>query len=125
MTSSSGSWSMLLATSVICVMFTIIISSVCHSHLLPSASIVVVLTAPTNRLGETPCICLCWRSGAKLSLFSVFSVPIYMSVSPQFCSDRFLSLHCMAWRHLLARHLLAGAVDFVTLTSLGYWRPVK
>ena len=71
---------MLLASSVICGLFTIITAAavICHSHILPSASVVIVLTAPTNRLGE---IIRCIFS--RISLYRFLS--LYISLCVRAC----------------------------------------
>jgi len=57
-----------------------------------------------------------WRRALLASCYSQSVCPnlsmyLYAYIYLQFCSGKFLPLHRMTKRHLLARHLLAGAVD--------------
>jgi len=69
---------MLLASSVICGLFTVITAVViCNSHILPSASVVIVLTAPTNRLGE---IIHCISVHISLFFFYVAFIEVFVQL---------------------------------------------
>ena len=48
---SSRSGSMLLSSSIVCGMITLM-SAICNTPSLPSASITIILSADSNRLGE-------------------------------------------------------------------------
>ena len=48
---NSSSGSMLLSTSIVCGLIAVI-SAICNSPTLPSASVAIVLTANSNRLGK-------------------------------------------------------------------------
>jgi len=75
---TSSSLSMLLAFSIVCAL-SAVISAVCNSHSLPSASLVVTLTAPNNRLGELQSVCLSHSLSpqSKLCCWFVLAVVLF------------------------------------------------
>ena len=95
---NSSSGSMLLSSSVVCGLIAII-SAICNSPALPSASIAILLTANSNRLGERVSSCLVERkfySRIFTICTNVVSVHILLQVKMQSLATYLLPEKCRA-----------------------------